>query len=302
MIRLVIGYSPGSLSDRIARAVAPLLTDALAEEVLVHPQPGDDGMHAARSVAGAAPDGRTLFVATLGTHALARWTRADAGYDPATSYAAVGGLACAPLLLACHPRVAAADVAELIEQARTRPGVLSYGTSAMGGAPHLAAALFEQRTGVVLRHVCYAQTRVLYRDLEAGRLALTFNNVVSLLPRCRAGAVRALAVTAGARLCIAPEVSTLAESGVRDYEVTNWTGLVAPRGTPRAVCGRLNDALQRVLRNDALDAAWRAEGLTAMVMTPERFSGHLRSEMTRWRTVATRLSAPAEHRPTEEDA
>ena len=294
--RLVIGFSPGSLSDRIARALTASLSDELSESVEVSGRPGENGTLAAREVARARPDGRTLFVATLGTHALACHVDRALPYEPLRDFAPVALVAQAPLLLACHPGVPARSTAELVALARKRPRALTYASSAIGGAPHLAAELFQACTGVELRHVCYARTEQLYRDLEAGEVMLSFNNIVSMLPVCRRGALGALGVTSASRSDLAPDVPALQEEGITGYEVTNWAGIVAPRGTPEARIARLAAAVNAALQSAEVRDAWGAAGMIAPLSTPASFSTFITTEIDRWRAVAARLDSQAERR------
>ena len=287
-IRLVLGFSPGSASDEIARAIVPELSRLLGTTIVIELLPGSNGAHAAKSVAAARPDGRTLFMATLGTHALAPHLGA-LPYDPVHDFAPVSLVATAPLVLACQPRLGVSSAGGLIELVRERPRTLAYGTSALGGAPHLAAGLFEQMAGIEMLHVRYDQTPRLYDDLEAGRLALTFNNMMSILPRCRTGRLQALAVTSAARSHAAHEVPTMAESALPGYEVSNWQGIVAPRETPRTVRGELSTAIASALANDAVVAAFADAGVTACGTTPEAFEAFVVQEKTRWGPVVRRL-------------
>jgi tripartite-type tricarboxylate transporter receptor subunit TctC len=227
-------------------------------------------------------------MATLGTHALAPHLGA-LPYDPVLDFAPVSLIARAPMVLACHPGLGVSGAAALIELARAHPRTLEYGTSALGGAPHLATGLFEQMAGIEMLHVRYDQTPRLYEDLEAGRLALTFNNVMSILPRCRTGRLQALAVTSAARSRAADGVPTLAESALPGYEVSNWQGIVAPRATPRAVLVGLSTAIARALATDSVIAAFDDAGVTACGTTPEAFEAFVVEEKTRWGPVVRRL-------------
>lgn len=287
-IRLVLGFSPGSASDDIARAIVPHWSRALGSEIEIELQPGKNGAHAAARVAAAKNDGRTLFMATLGTHALAPHLN-PLPYDPVHHFAPIALVAMAPLVLACHPGLGPASAAALIELARARPGTLKYGTSAVGGAPHLAAGLFEQMAGIEMAHVHYDHTPHLYDDLEAGRISLSFNNVMSILPRCRAGGLRALALTSAARSPAARDLPTVSESALPGYEVSNWQGIVAPRGTPQALIVEMSTALGAALASDAVGAAFEGAGVTACGTTPEAFAAFMDKEFTRWGPVVARL-------------
>lgn len=287
-VRLVLGFSPGSASDDIARAIAPHWSRALGAAIEIELQPGKNGAHAAARVAAAESDGRTLFMATLGTHALAPHLN-QLPYDPVHDFAPVSLVAMAPLVLACHPGLGPSSAAALIELARARRGALKYGTSAIGGAPHLAAGLFEQMAGIEMEHVHYDHTPRLYDDLEAGRIALSFNNMMSILPRCRAGRLQALAVTSAARSPAARDLPTMSESALPGYEVSNWQGIVAPRGTPRAVLVEMSTAIGAALASDAVRAAFEGAGVTACGTTPEAFAAFMGKEFTRWGPVVGRL-------------
>ena len=184
-VRLVLGFSPGSFSDRIAGIISGPLADALGRQVSIELRPGHNGIQAARDVAAAAPDGQVLFMATLGTHAIAPNIGGSSPYDPLRDFTCVSLVAKSPLLLACNTTLAMESTAELIGHARAADDPLTYATSAVGGAPHLAAELFQELTGITLQHVRYDETERLYRDLEAGAVALSFNNLISMLPRCR---------------------------------------------------------------------------------------------------------------------
>jgi len=289
-IELVIGFSPGSMSDDIAK----ILVDALRSEcniaMTVTRQLGENGIAAARSIAARAPDCMTLFMATLGTHAIAPLLNVPAPYDPLTDFAPVSLLTQSPMLLACHPSLGVRSVAELIARARQAPP-LTYATSATGGAPHLAAELFESFTGTRMRHLRYDETEQLYRDLEAGRVALSFNNIASMLPRCKRGALTALGVSTAARSTAAPELPTLAEAGVAGYEMSNWTGLVAPPGTPRDVAAALSEVFAAALRAPRTSALLAAQGITPRATSPQEFTAFMTVERARWRSVVARIAA-----------
>lgn len=288
-LRLIVGFSPGSASDDIAHLIAAPLAARLERPVIIERIAGDNGARGALAVAHSAPDGNTLFVATLGTHALAPHVRvrADLPYDAQHDFTPVSLLTQSPMLLACHPALPVHDLPSLIAHARAV--TLAYGTSAIGGAPHLAAELFQTVSGVTLRHAPYAETQQLYADLEAGRIALSFNNILSMLPRCHAGKLRALGVSSAQRSPVAAQVPTLAEGGVTGCEMSNWIGLVAPRGTPAARVITLAQAAASVMRSDSVTAALNAAGITPCGSTPETFARFIADELRRWQAVAARL-------------
>lgn len=288
-LRLVLGFSPGSLSDHIARIIKAPLSAELGRPVHIELRPGENGVRAAREVAAAEPDGNTLFLATLGTHALAPSLAGKAPYDPLADFACVTLITKSPLLLACHPAVGARSVSELIDHAKSCDPALTYATSAIGGAPHLAAELFQAMTGIAMRHVRYDETERLYSDLEAGAVALSFNNLISMLPRCRLGALRALAVSSVERSAIAPDIPTIAECGVPGYEVTNWVGVVAPWATPANCIDELSCAVTAVVQSDTVKAALARAGAMSYGGAPQEFATFMAAEVERWRPVVERF-------------
>ena len=288
-VRLVLGFSPGSFSDRIARIISGPLADALGRQVTIELRPGHNGVPAARDVAASAPDGKVLFMATLGTHALAPNLVNGSPYDPLRDFTCVSLVAKSPMLLACSTTLAIGSTAELIARARADDYPLTYATSAVGGAPHLAAELFQEMSGITLQHVRYDETERLYVDLEAGAVAVSFNNLISMLPRCRRGSLRALAVSSASRIAAAPDIPTLAESGLPGYEVTNWVGIVAPPGMDPALLAELSKAVTAAVESDAVTSALRVDGVVPCGGAPEVFASFMAAELKRWRSIAARL-------------
>jgi len=286
-VRLVLGFSPGSLSDHIARILRDALADEFGAPVTIELKPGHNGIPAAREVAESKPDGATLFMATLGTHAIAPYLSVNLPYDPLRDFTSVALVSRSPMLLACHPSVGADSVGELIERARSVE--LTYATSAVGGAPHLAAELFRRLAGVTMRHARYDQTEMLYCDLEAGRVDLSFNNIISMLPRCRSGKLRALAVTSRERSAIAPDIPTIEESGVAGYEMSNWVGIAGPCGIPEATVSRLSAAITAVVRSERVSAELRAQGIIPCGGTAQEFASFILGETEKWRPIVAQL-------------
>jgi tripartite-type tricarboxylate transporter receptor subunit TctC len=286
-VRLVLGFSPGSLSDHVARTLYGVFAEQLGAPVTIALMPGQNGITAARKVAATAPDGGTLFMATLGTHAIAPYLLDALPYDPLRDFTCVSLVSRSPMLLACHPSLEVSSVSELIQRARSTE--LTYATSAIGGAPHLAAALFERLAGVTMRHVRYDETKRLYRDLEAGRVALSFNNIISMLPRCRSGALRALAVSSSERSPIALDIPTMAEAGVAGYEMTNWTGIAGPAGMAESTRDGLSAAVSAAVRSARVSAALAVQGIIPCGGTAGAFAAFIRAEIEKWRPVVAQL-------------
>jgi len=294
-LQLVVGFSPGSASDYISHLIAQPLGEQLNRRVVIERIAGESGTLGAYAVSQRAADGNTLFIATLGTHALAphaRRARKNHAYDALADFTPVSLLAQSPMLLACYPSLPAHDVQAFITYARAHPGTLAYGTSAFGGAPHLAAELFQSVAGVELQHALYDETKKLYTDLEAGRIALSFNNITSMLPRCASGKLRAFGVTSAQRLAVAPHLPTLAECGLQGCEVSNWLGLVAPRGMPAEMTDTISLAAASVIHSATVAATLNAAGITPCGSTPTEFGTYIASELERWGPVVARF-APA---------
>jgi tripartite-type tricarboxylate transporter receptor subunit TctC len=296
-IRIVVGFSAGSASDQVARTIAPALSAALRREIEIVLRPGNNGADAACEVAGSAPDGATLFVATLGTHALAAHLDARLPYDPLRDFVPISLLTKSPLVLGVHAALGIRSVHALVERALAQPGGLTYGTSAIGGAPHLAAELFQALTGVEMRHVRYGHTERLYDDLADGSLALSFNNMMSMLPRCLDGTIRALAVTTASRSRAADELPTLVECGVDGYEMSNWLALLAPRGTAQAAIQETREAIVQALADDAVGTALRRGGVDPIGSTSDELAQFMAAELARWRPVVARFRDTAPSPP-----
>jgi tripartite-type tricarboxylate transporter receptor subunit TctC len=292
-LRLVLGFSPNSASHNVARAVAPSLARELGRPVELVLHPGDSGAAAARMVAALPPDGHTLLVATLGSHALVPAMNPGCGYHPLDDFTPISLLLTAPLILAVPASAGIANLAELIEAARNADAPLSYGTSAVAGAPHLAAALFAHRGGVRLRHARYGDTRDLYADLVSGRIALSFNNVMSMLPLIREGTLVPLGTTGRAPHPALPDVMPIAagagldaqlDARLADYAVTNWLGVVGPSGLPAAAIAEVGAALTAAARG--LATAGESD---ACACPPDTFAKLIRSEWQHWTPIVRAL-------------
>lgn len=283
-VRLLVGFSQGSVSNIVGRLLAPALAEELERPVRVVQQPGENGALAAEQLARAAPDGRTLGM-TVPTHLVGSLLGAAPRYDPLADFAPVALLARNPAVLAVAPALGAGSVAELIALARARPGELAYGASAVGGGPHLCAVLFAALTGVQLQRRVYDETNVLFDDLAAGRIALTFNNPTSVLQGARRGRLRMLGVTSAEESELVPGVAPLAAT-VPGYEYTSWVGVLAPAATPADVLGDLQDAVQAAAGSLPVRQGLHELGLEAADEDADAFGAHLRAEWVRWRAFA----------------
>jgi tripartite-type tricarboxylate transporter receptor subunit TctC len=279
-IRLVVGFSRTSASDRMAGALAPALARALATDVTIERLVGHDGADAAALVAKSPPDGTTLFLATLGTHVITPLL--GGAYDPLADFSPVSLLVREPLIVAASRMSGLAEIGAVLEALRDGRE-LTFGCSAAAGAPRLSGELFGRMAGGRLRPEIYAETRALYDDLADGAIELTFNNIGSALPMARDGRFRALAVTSATRAAIAPELATVAEAGLPGYDVTNWLALVGPRGMPSDRVEALHAAAATAVREIAGGLA--ALGIDPVAGGPAILGDTIRSERERWAPI-----------------
>ncbi len=291
-VHLLVGFSEGSASNLVARMIRPTLSKVLNQTVRIDRLQGENGALSLKHVARAAPDGRTLAIA-IQTHVIGSLLRPQPRYDPVVDFAPVALFAKWPMILAVSNSVAVTSVSELIALARSRPGELIYGASAIGGAPHLAGVLFGAMTGIDMRLRVYAETNSLYVDLAEGRIAVTFNNTMSVLPLARARKLRMLATAGPVRSAAAPELPAVAET-VPGYEVVNWIGILAPAATPPAIVARINAAITRTIQTAEVRKLLEEAGMEPIAASPEDFGRHLRAEIDRWSPIiqANRAAFP----------
>ena len=280
-IQLLVGFSEGSASNIVAKMISPALGKALNQTVRILRVPGENGALCMERAAHAAPDGRTLAIA-IQANIVGSLLHTSKRYDPLVDLAPVALFAKSPLVLAVSPALGVTSVAELISLEQSQPGALTYAASARGGAPHLAGVLFNVMANTRLQLRVYAETNVLYQDLAAGRIAATFNNIMSALPLAQAGKLRILAVTALERSVKAPDIPTMAEVALRGYDIMNSVGIVAPAATPAAVIARLNAAVAQAVGTPEVRDALVASGMEPVIASPEVFAAHLREIMGRW--------------------
>ena len=285
-IRLVVPYPAGGPLDIMARAIGQKLTEAWKQPVVVDNRAGAGGNIGADFVAKSAPDGYTLLMGAVATHAINPSLYSKIPYDPVKDFAPVALVAQVPNILVVNPAVPAKTVRELIALARAQPGTLNFGSGSTGSTGHLAGELFNTMAGVKMVHIPYKGAAPATADLLGGQVQLMFDNLASALPNVKAGKLRALAVTTLARSPAIPELPTIAESGLPGFDLTTWFGLLVPAGTPPEIVARLNAEIVRAL--DAKDMRERLEKMGAEPLsnnTPERFAAFIRSEAAKYARV-----------------
>lgn len=280
-VRIIVAFAAGGGNDVVARLVAAKLTGAYHRQFVVDNRPGAGGAIGTELAARSAPDGYTLFLAGVATHAVYPNLQKQVPYDAIKDFDAVCLMATAPTLLAVHPTLPAYNVKAFIALARAKPGQLDYASSGHGSAAQLSAELFKSMTNINIQHVPYKGIGVGLSDLLSGQVQVIFNAAAALLPHTRAGRLRALGVGSTQRVAAIPEVPTISEAGVPGYQSGSWYGFVAPAGTPRTIITSLNQQTVAAIRSAEILAKLAAEAALPIASTPEAFSAHIRDEFAR---------------------
>ncbi|MGE0873879.1 MAG: Bug family tripartite tricarboxylate transporter substrate binding protein [Burkholderiales bacterium] len=293
-VKLVVGFPPGGPTDIISRLVAGELGKNLGEQVLIDNRPGAGGNIAAEHVARSAPDGYTLLMTHPATHAIAPALYANLKFDVVRDFAPVLQLVTVPNMMVVNPSLPVSNVRELIELARKRPGEINFASGGSGTTAHLSGELFKTLTGVNMVHVSYRGGAPAVADLIAGQVQVMIDNMQSLLQHVRAGRLKAIAVTPKTRVAAVPELPTIAESGVPDFEVTSWFGIVAPAGTPQPVIDRLHAEATKAIQNPAVAGKLQDLGATTVSSNPAAFSAFIKAEIAKWAPVVKSSGARVE--------
>ena len=283
-VRMVLGFPPGGGIDVLARIIAPKLTERWGQQVVVDNRPGAAGNIGADIVAKAPADGYTLLMMTM-SHAVGASLYTKLPFHPADSFSGVTLVGATTLVLLTHPSSSAKSLKELIALAKARPGQLSFGSSGIGGSPHLAGELLKLQTGINIVHVPYKGSGLAFADLIGGHVPLLMSALPGALPHIRSGRVRAIAVTSVQRSQAVSEVPTIAESGVPGYDVRHWFGALAPAGTERTIIDRLHDEFVAVLHMPDVAEAFGRAGTDPVSNKPREFDAYLRAEIARWGKV-----------------
>lgn len=290
-IRLIVPFPAGGAADVMARGMAQRLGSELGQQVIIDNRGGAGGAPAAEAAAKAAPDGYTLFFGTMGTQAINAALYPKLRYDPLKDFAPISLTHITPRVLVVGPAVAANNIAELVALAKSKPGALTYGSAGNGSSSHLSGALFEALAGVNMVHVPYKGSSPLLVDVLAGRIDMTFDSYTVYEEYIKAGKVRALGVTSKERMGALPQVPTIAESGLKGYDVSNWLGVLAPAGTPKDVLATLHAALGRVMSTPALKQQLVALGIEPTFGTPDEFTALIRAELPKWADIVKKSGA-----------
>ena len=284
-VQLVVPYPAGGVTDVLARALAVGLTRRWEQTVYVDNRGGASGNIGSNLVAKAPADGYTLLFGTASTHTINPALFANLPFDPVRDFVPISLVAQIPNVLLVHPSLGVHSVQELIALARNKPGSLDYASSGNGTTTHLAGELFKMRTGVDIVHVPYKGSSAAIQDLVAGRISIMFENLPIGLKWVTAGRLIPLAVTGITRSPAMPDVPTMQESGVADFNVTGWSGVFAPAATPPAIVAQLAESISDVMGEPVIREAFNANGAEVIASTPEQFSRQIKAEMAGWISV-----------------
>ena len=292
-VRYIVPFAPGAGNDLIARLVGGKLAESWGQQVVVDNRPGAGGNIAAETTARAAPDGYTIFQFNV-ANAIAVSLYKKLNYDPIRDFAAVTQLAYSSFLLVVHPAVKAKTTQELIALAKAEPGKLNYGSSGNGGSGHLVTELFKAMSHTDLVHIPYNGGGPAMNDLLGGQVQILFAVPSTALPHVRTGRLRALGVSSLQRISLAPELPTIAESGVPGFEGSAWYGVVVPARTPHDIVVKLNADIRRVLQQPEFRERMAGQGVELVGSSPEEFARFIKSEVAKWGRVVKAAGAKVE--------
>lgn len=287
-VKVVVPYPPGGPTDIVARVVFQQVSEATGQQFVIDNRAGGGGNIGAEAVAHAPADGYTLLVATT-AHAINMSLFSGLRYDVVKDFMPVSLLTQGPLVLVATPSFPANNVRELIALAKAKPDTLNFASSGNGQSTHLSGELFNAMAGVKISHVPYKGSAPALTDVMSGQVPLMFDTMLSAMPFVNSGKLKALAVTSPVRSPAAPNVPTIAESGLPGYEVFAWNGLLTPAGTPKAVVARLNEELKKALQLPQVKEKFSAQGFAASWETSEYFGRFLQDEVEKW-TKTVRMS------------
>ena len=283
-VKIIVPFATGGPADNYARFVAQKLQDALGQSFVVDNRPGAGSVIGTDLAAKSAPDGYTLLMMS-NTHTVNESLIPNKPYALMRDFVGIAPVNYSDLLLVAHPGTGIQSVKDLIDRARAQPGRLNYASSGPGTPYHMAGELFKHQAKVFLVHIPYRGSSGARTDVLGGQVDMMFDAVTTMTEHVRSGKVRAIATTGRQRSEVLPDVPTVSESGVPGYEATIWLGLMAPKGTPKAVVDKLNETLNAALRQPELKQQWSRQGATPLVMTPQAFDKYLQDDIAKWATV-----------------
>jgi tripartite-type tricarboxylate transporter receptor subunit TctC len=292
-VKIVVPFAAGGPADNYARFLATRLQESLGQSFVVEDKPGAGSLIGTDIVAKSAPDGYTLLLMS-NTHTVNETLIPSKPFVLTRDFTAIAPINYSDLVLVAHPSVAASNLKDLLKQAKERPGKLNYASSGLGTPYHMAGELFKSMSGVYLVHIPYRGSSGARTDVMGGQVDLMFDAVTTMAEQVKAGKVKALATTGTQRSSVLPDVPTVHEAGVPNYEATIWLGLLAPKGTPKAIVDRLNEAVSKIASQPAVRQEWGRQGATPMVMTPAMFEKYIQDDIAKWARVIKSANIKAE--------
>ncbi|MBI4207425.1 MAG: tripartite tricarboxylate transporter substrate binding protein [Betaproteobacteria bacterium] len=290
-VRLIVPFTPGGISDLLARSLGTKLGPVLGQQIVVENRPGAGTTIASEVVARSSPDGHTLYLQDITTHAINASLYRRLPYDSVKDFTLIQMLATTPLILVVHPSLPVKSVKELIAFAKVRPGQIVYGSSGNGTIVHLSTELFKSMAGIDMVHVPFKGSPQSVAALLGGEVAVSFPTMPPALPNVQAGKLRALAVTSPKRSNAAPDVPTVSEAGLKGYEMVLYSGIIGPANIPPQIVSRLNAEIGKAIRSPELKPILDKVGAEPVTMTPEQFGTHLRSEVQKLGAIVRSVGA-----------
>lgn len=283
-VRIIVPYPAGGTSDILSRLLSPKLNEAFGQPVVVDNRPGANGNIGADLVAKAPPDGYVMLLADLGALAISP-SIYKLPFDVMRDLAPVTMVAYSPHLLAVHPSVPVKTTQELVALAKSKPGRMNFAVSSIGGAPHLAGVAFEAQTGIKWTYIPYKGGADAIIGLASGQADAIFNGMLATYPHCKSGKLKLIAVSSAKRIASIPEVPTVAEGGLKDFETGSWQGVVIAAGTPRDIVTRLNAEITKAFTTADMKENLAKQGAEVYAMTPEQQGAWLKKEIDKWARV-----------------
>ena len=293
-IRYIVPFAPGGTTDILARVVSDKLGPALGTTIVIENKPGQGGSAGAAELARAAPDGYTIGGGTISSHAINATLYDKLPYDPVASFAPITLYATQPNVLLLHPSVPANNLREFIALVKANPDKYSFGSAGIGTSQHISGELFNTMAGVKMQHVPYRGSGQMIPELLGGTLPAAVDNIATALPHMKAGKLRALAVTTAQRSGVAPDVPTMAESGLAGYELSSWQAVFAPAGTPPAIVDRLYTEIAKILKMPDVNKRLTDLGLDLSGMPPAQLAALIKADVPRLGKVVKDSGAKAE--------
>ncbi len=292
-VKIIVPFAAGGPADNYARFMATRLQDALGQPFVVDNKPGAGSVIGTDVAAKSPADGYTLLLMS-NAHTVNETLIPNKPFALMRDFVAVAPINYSDLVLVANPNVPDKNLADLLKRAKAQPGKINYASSGPGTPYHMAGELFKSMAGVYLVHIPYRGSSGARTDVIGGQVDLMFDAVTTMTEQIKAGKVRAIATSGKTRSAVLPDVPTLNEAGVPGYEATIWLGLMAPKGTPKAVVDRLNEAVSKIASQPDIKTAWTKQGAVAMVMTPEAFDKYARDDVAKWAKVITTAGIKAD--------